>query len=93
MHKHVEIYIYPKRFSGWILCEIVESVYERFWAENKKKSTQIRSISFPEWMYTNIISSIKEKLKIEQLLVNLIDSLNHFLHKNLGLQIFYNFLS
>lgn len=32
-------------------------------------------------------------MKIEQLLVNLIESLNHFSYKHLGVQLFYNFLS
>jgi hypothetical protein len=40
-----------------------------------------------------MISSLKDKLKVEQLLVNLIDSLNHFVPKEPGLKIFYHFLS
>lgn len=40
-----------------------------------------------------MIYSLRDKLKIEQMLVNLIDSLNHFIQKEPGIKIFYNFLS
>lgn len=40
-----------------------------------------------------MICSAKDKLKLEQLLVNLVDSLNHFLFKEPGLKLFYRFLS
>ena len=32
-------------------------------------------------------------MKVEQLLVNLVESLNHFSYKNIGIQIFYNFMA
>jgi hypothetical protein len=40
-----------------------------------------------------MICSAKDKLKLEQLLVNLVDSLNHFLPKEPGLKLFYQFLA
>lgn len=40
-----------------------------------------------------MIASLRDKLKVEQLLVSLIDSLNHFMQKEPGLKVFYNFLS
>ena len=40
-----------------------------------------------------MICSAKDKLKLEQLPVNLVDSLNHFLPKEPGLKLFYRFLS
>lgn len=40
-----------------------------------------------------MILTQKDKLKIEQTLVNLIDSLNHFMLKEPGVRIFYQFLS
>ncbi len=35
----------------------------------------------------------RDKLKIEQQLVNLIDSLNHFMQKEPGVKVFYHFLA
>jgi hypothetical protein len=75
------------------LCELIENAYERFWSEHKKKSTQVKSIHFAEWFYKHVILSQKDKLKVEQLLVNLIDSLNHYMLKEPGVKMFYNFLS
>lgn len=49
--------------------------------------------SFCQWVYENFVTVQKEKLKAEQLLVNLIESLNHFSFKHIGIQIFQNFLS
>lgn len=72
---------------------MVEGIYEKFWSENKKKSTQIRSINFPEWVYRQVILPSRDKLRVEQLLVNLIDSLNHFQNKIPGLRLFYSFLA
>lgn len=93
LHRWVEIYIYPKRLSQTALCEQVENIYERFWGEHKKKSTQIRSVCFPEWVYLNEICRQREKLKLEQQLVNLVDSLQHFLPKLPALKIFHSFLA
>ena len=40
-----------------------------------------------------MIFSQKDKLKVEQQLVNLIDSLNHFILKEPGIKVFYHFLA
>lgn len=40
-----------------------------------------------------MISSQKDKLKVEQQLVNLIDSLNHFMLKEPGVKVFYHFIA
>ena len=93
LHKSIEIYVYPKRMSIQSLCEIIENAYERFWLQHKKKSHQIKNINFANWFYKSMISSQKDKLKIEQLLVNLIDSINHFMMKEPGVKIFYHFLA
>jgi hypothetical protein len=71
----------------------VEGIYEKFWSENKKKSTQIRNINFPEWVYRQIVLPCRDKLRVEQFLVNLIDSLNHFQNKIPGLRLFHSFLA
>jgi hypothetical protein len=72
---------------------LIENSYEKFWLEHKKKSPHLKNINFPEWFYKHMIASLKDKLKAEQLLLNLIDSLNHFMPKAPALKIFYNFLS
>lgn len=93
LHRCVEIYVYPKRMSLHCLCELVENSYERFWQEHKKKSAQVRTISFAEWFYRSTVASQRDRLRAEQLLVNLIDSLNHFVPKEPGLRLFYSFLA
>ena len=60
------------------LHEFIESIYEKFWHEHKKRSGNVRSINFGEWVYKSVIKKIPEKLKMEQMLVNLLDSLNYF---------------
>ena len=39
------------------------------------------------------MAKLREKLKVEQLLVNLIDSLAHYQHKSEGVRIFSNFVA
>ena len=44
-------------------------------------------------MHQGIVGAVRDKLKTEQLLVSIIDTLNHFLPKQTGVRLFYNFLS
>jgi hypothetical protein len=50
-------------------------------------------LSLPSWVYKSVFCALRDKLKLEQLLANFIDSVNHYAHKAQGVRLFSHFLA